>query len=141
MSIHLALPSESHLEQVLRIFGYLNIHKNMRFIFDCSYPRIISKIFKEYYWFGFYRFAKEDIPPTIPETRGHEVSISMFVDAGIAGDKSTRRSQMRFDIFMNKAPIQGYIKRQENFEASNFGAEFCATKTGVEMVEYLRYKL
>ena len=56
-------------------------------MFDSRYPRIISKLFKEYYWLGFYRYAKESIPPNIPETRCHEVSIYMFVDADISGDK------------------------------------------------------
>ena len=34
MSTHLALPRQGHLEQILHIFGYLKIHKKLRFLFD-----------------------------------------------------------------------------------------------------------
>ena len=44
-------------------------------------------------------------------------------------------------LFVNKAPIHWYSKKQSTVEASTFGAEFCAMKTAVEMVEALRYKL
>ena len=63
-------------------------------MFNYIYPRISSKLFKEYKWFDFYRDAKEDIPPNMPESRVHEVSISMFVDSDLAVDKFARRSQV-----------------------------------------------
>ena len=65
----------------------------------------------------------------------------MFVDAYLEGDKSTSSSQTGVLIFINKAPIHWYIKRQETFEVINFGAEFCTMKAGVEMVEALSNKL
>ena len=110
-------------------------------MFNCSYPIISSNIFKEYNWFDLYRDAKESIRPNMPESRGQKVSISMFVDDDIAGDKSTRRSQTGVLIFINKSPIHWYIKRQSTFESSTFGAEFCDMKSGVEMVEALQYNL
>ena len=75
------------------------------------------------------------------ESRGHKVSISMFVDADLAGNKSTRHSQTGILIFINKAPIHWYSKRQATVEASTLGAELCAMKSGLEMVEALSYKL
>ena len=42
---------------------------------------------------------------------------------------------------MNKAPIHWYSKQQPTVESSTFGAEFCAMKTAVEMIEGIRYKL
>ena len=115
LSTHLEIPLEVHLEQVLQIFGYLKIHKKMRLMFNCRYPKISSNLSKEYYWFGFYRYLKESILPNMPESRGHEVSISMFVDSDLEGDKSTRRSQTGELIFINKSPIHWYSKRQETF--------------------------
>ena len=38
-------------------------------------------------------------------------------------------------------PIHWYSKKQPTVEASTFGAEFCAMKVGVELIESLRYKL
>ena len=43
--------------------------------------------------------------------------------------------------FLNRAPIQWYIKQKSSVETSTFGAEFCAMKVAVEMTEALRYKL
>ena len=77
----------------------------------------------------------------MPESRGHKVSIYIFVDADLTGDKSTRRSQTGVFIFINKDNIYRYSKRQATFEVSTFGAEFCEMKSGVDMVEALRYKL
>ena len=38
-------------------------------------------------------------------------------------------------------PIHWYSKKQPTVEASTFGAEFCAMKVGVELIESLQYKL
>ena len=75
ISNQLALPQEGHLKRVLHIFGYLKIHKKIRLVFYCSYPRISYKFFNQYDWFNFFRDAKEAISPNTPEARGQEVSI------------------------------------------------------------------
>ena len=36
LSTQLALLCEGHLEEVFKIFGYLNIHKKMNLMFDCG---------------------------------------------------------------------------------------------------------
>ena len=74
-------------------------------MFDCRYPRISSKLFKEYNWFDLYRDAKEDTTPNTTESRVNEISISMFVDAYLAGYNYTRRIQTGVLIFINKSPI------------------------------------
>ena len=53
----------------------------------------------------------------------------------------TRRSHTGIIIFVNKAPVLYYSKRQNTVESSTFGSEFIAMKTAVEMIEGLRYKL
>ena len=77
----------------------------------------------------------------MPEARGLSVIMSCFVDANHAGNVVNRRSQTGILIFLNKAPIQWYSKRQASVEASTFGAEFCALRIAVEMIESFRYKL
>ena len=69
------------------------------------------------------------------------VSTHCFVDSDHAGDKVTRRSQTGILIFVNRAPILWYSKRQSTVETSTFGSEFIAMKTVVEQVESLQYKL
>ena len=44
-------------------------------------------------------------------------------------------------LFVNRAPIVWYSKRQNTVETSTFGTEFLAMKTAVEQIEALRYKL
>jgi len=141
LSKYLAMPREGHLEEVLHIIGYIKQHKKMRLMFDSGYPKVDEKWFKEYDWYEFYRDAKEAIPPNMPEARGHQVVVSCFVDANHAGDVKNRRSQTGILIFLNKAPIHWYSKKQATIESSTFGAEFCALRVGTDMIEALRYKL
>ena len=81
-------------------------------MFYCSYPIISPKFSNLYDWFDLYRDEKGYIIPNIPEARGHKVSISVFVDADLAWEKSTRRIQTGVLIFIIKDPIHWYIKRQ-----------------------------
>ena len=53
----------------------------------------------------------------------------------------TRRSQTGVLIYVNRAPILWYSKRQNTVETSTFGSEFVAARIAVKMVEGLRYKL
>ena len=77
----------------------------------------------------------------MPKARGHDVILTCFVDANHAGNQKDRRSQTGILIFINKAPIHWYSKRQNTVKTSTFGAEFCAMRCAVEMLEALRYKL
>jgi hypothetical protein len=44
-------------------------------------------------------------------------------------------------MFLNRAPITWFSKRQATVETSTFGSEFVAMRIAVEMIEGLRYKL
>jgi hypothetical protein len=44
-------------------------------------------------------------------------------------------------IFMQRAPILWYSKRQNPVETLTFGSEFVAMKTAADQVEALRYKI
>ena len=141
MSAHLALPRIGHLEQVLHIFGYLKSHPKRKLAFDTAHPKIDERRFHKYDWHDFYREAKEAIPGDMPEPLGNPVSTHCFVDADLAGNTVTRRSQTGILIFINKAPIIWHSKRQNTVEASTFGSEITAMKNAVELIEALRYKL
>ena len=141
MSSYSAMPRLGHLENVLHIFGYLKSHKKFRVCFDSSSPQFSPNKFKEYDWEEFYKDVTEDIPLDAPTPRGRYVDTTMFVDASHANDKKNRRSHTGILIFVNKAPIHWYSKKQPTVEVSTFGAEFCAMRIGVEMVKALRYKL
>ena len=65
----------------------------------------------------------------------------MPVDADHAGCRVTRRSHTGIIIFVNRAPILWYSKRQNTVESSTFGSEFLAMRQATDMIEGLRYKL
>ena len=44
-------------------------------------------------------------------------------------------------IFINRAPIVFFSKKQATVEVSTFGSEFIASRIAIEMIESLRYKL
>jgi hypothetical protein len=141
LSRYLAAPREGHLQQVFHIFGYLKSHDKSTLVFDDTEPDFASSHFKKCDWGEFYPNAQEAIPLNAPEPRGKEVTTSCFVDADHAGCRVTRRSHTGIIIFVNRAPIIWYSKRQNTVETSTFGSEFVAMRIAVELVEGLRYKL
>ena len=146
LSSYQASPREGHLEQIHHIFAYLKNKPKLTLYFDPDIPNIdpswssgdTPETFKETY-----RDAKEELPPDhmLPQPRGRPVSTTAFVDASHAANKVTRRSHTGFVIFVNKAPVIWYSKRQNTVESSTFSSEFIAMKVCIEHVTALRYKL
>jgi hypothetical protein len=69
------------------------------------------------------------------------VQITCFCDSDHAGDLLTRRSRTGVLIFVNRAPVQWYSKKQSGVETRSFGSEFMALKVATDLVQGLRYKL
>lgn len=88
-----------------------------------------------------YRDAEEQIPKDMPKPRGATVTTTAFVDASHAANKITRHSHTGFIIFVNRAPIFWYSKRQNTVETSTFSSEFIVMKVCVEQITALRFKL
>ena len=64
------------------------------------------------------------IPPNMPKPRGNSVSSHFFGYANHTGNKVTHCSQTGLLIFVNKAPIVAFSKRQNTLETSTFGSKF-----------------
>ena len=149
LSTYLSSPRIGHLHQALHVFKYLKDHKRLRCVFDPSYVDINDDHlpveeragFKAKYMKEIYTDAVEEIPLNAPKPRGKAVQITCFVDADHAGDQVTRRSRTGILIFVNKAPIMFFSKRQNTVETSTFGSEFVAMKQAIEMIKGLKYKL
>ena len=88
-----------------------------------------------------YPDAEEQVPHNMPEPRGEEVDVNVFVDADHAGNRVTRRSHTGIIIMINMAPIIWYSKKQNTIETSTFGSEITALRIATELVESIRYKL
>ena len=141
LSRYLANPREGHLEEVFHVFAYLKAYGRSMVVFDDTYPQTDESRFTQSDWGSYYPDAAEAIPPNAPEPRGNHVDMTCYVDADHAGCRVTRRSHTGILIFLQKAPIIWYSKRQNTVEASTFGSEFIAMKTAIEQVEAMRYKL
>ena len=100
------MPREGHMQQVLHIFAYLKIHHNARLVFDQSYPDINNDAFDGAV------YMKEPISGNAPKPLGSEFIICAFVDTSFAGCKLTRRSRTGFIVFLNRAPIIYFSKKQ-----------------------------
>jgi hypothetical protein len=92
-------------------------------------------------WNDFYPDVKEELPPMMPEPLGKSVQTICFVDADHAGDRISCRSRTGYRMFVNRALVDWYSKKQNTVETSVFGSEFCALKTATEKIIALRYKL
>ena len=141
MSAYNAQPRIGHLEQLFHIFAYLKSHSKSTIVFDDNLPEVDESRFVLCDWQDFYGDIKEAVPPNAPEARGNSVTMSCFVDADHAGNRLTRRSHTGILVFLNRALITWYSRRQNTVETSTFGSEFIAMRTAVEQLEGLRYKL
>ena len=144
LSSYQASPRRGHLEQLVHIFSFLKKNPKLTLYFDPALPQLdpnmfngnTSEDFRE-----FYRDANEEVPSNAPTPLGRTVSITAFVDASHAANKVTRRSHTGYILFVNRAPIIWYSKRQNTVETSTFSSEFIAMKTCIEHINGLRYKL
>ena len=144
LSSYQASPRRGHMEQLIHIFAFLKKKPKLTLYFDPQEPIIDTTRFNGSTRGEFqdiYRGAEEQVPDRMPEPRGRAVTMTAFVDASHAQDKKTRRSHTGFVIFINRAPIMWYSKRQTTVETSTFSSEFIALKTCMESIVGLRTKL
>ena len=143
LSAYQASPREGHMKAILQIFAYINNNPKLTIYFDPRLPNIDYSTFKTNAddFKEYYRDAKDEDPPRMPEPRGMSVCITAFCDASHGANKVNRRSHSGFIIFVNRAPIIWYSKRQNTVETSAFSSELIAMKICMENIEALRYKL
>ncbi len=141
LSSYSVQPRIGHLEQAFHVFAYLKSHQRSTMVFDDTRVTLSDSRFHHCKWDDFYPGAVEAIAPNALPPRGNAVQMNAFVDTDHAGDRITRRSHTGIIIFLNKAPIVWFSKRQNTVETSTFGSEFVAMKICTEMIEGLRYKL
>ena len=69
------------------------------------------------------------------------MQITCFVNSDHGSDQVTRRSRTGILIYINKAPIVWYSKRQNTVETSTYGSELVSMLLAVDMIKALKYKL
>ena len=146
LSSYNAFPRTGHLLQALHIIKYLDIHCENELTFDPEEYILTATEYedaerKQKAMLQLYKDAAEDIPSNAPEPLGKAVQMNCFVDSDHAGDRLTRRSHTGILIYLNKAPIIWFSKKQSTVESSTFGSEFVALRIAAEQIISLRYKL
>jgi len=143
LSQYQANPREGHLDQVLHIFAFLKKHPKLTLYMSPELPRIDYGDFqtKKEDFAEIYRDAEEPLPHRMPVPRGRSITMTAFVDASHAANTVTRRSHSGYVVFLNRAPVVWYSKRQNTVETSTFSSEFIALKVCLEAIEHLRFKL
>ena len=76
----------------------------------------------------------------MPDPRGKDIDLRMYVDSDHDGNKSKCRSSTGFLIYTNMALIQWLSKNQPTIRTSVFGTEFVAMKHRTETIRGLLYK-
>ncbi len=140
LSSHMALLHQEHFEAALHVMLYLSLNHNSSLCMDPTYPATDSTQFPICDWSEFYGEVEEPIPPNAPKAIGKVVDLHMFVNSDHAGDQRTCRSHNGLLIYLNTVLVSWYSKRQSTIDTCTFGAEFGATKTGVEAIRGICYK-
>ena len=146
LSTYQASPREGHLEQIYHIFAFLKKNPKLTLYFDPQEPMIEPSWFTgddRDVFLDQYRDAREQLPDErlCPEPLGVSVTTTAYVDSSHAANKVTRRSHTGFLLFLNRAPIIWFSKRQNTVEASTFSSEFIAMRVCIEHITALRFKL
>lgn len=141
MSSFLMAPCEGHLEQVFHMFAYLKRYNRSTLCLDDTCPYFNESRFQKCDWKEYYPGAKEAEIPNAPAICGKSMTMSVFVDADHAGCQVMRRSHSGILLFLNRALILWFSKRQNTVETLTFGSEFVAMQIAAEMIEGMRYKL
>jgi hypothetical protein len=104
-------------------------------------PSLDETMFKECDWKEYYPSATEVIPDNMPEPRGRSLLTTCFVAADHAECCLTRCFHSGVLIFVNRAPIIWFCKRQATVESSTCGSESVAMQVAFNLIEALQYKL
>ena len=120
------------MEAAYHIIAYLKKDYKRTLAFDPRTPVIDQARFEKCDWTDFYRKAKEPILERSPTPRGNIASIHFLVEASHADIQSNRISQTGILIYLNRAQIIWFSKRQNSVETSTSGSEFVALRIDVE---------
>jgi len=142
LSSFVTMPREGHFNQVIHIFAYLKSHSNTKLVLDPSYPEIKDEMSEKDKDRSSYYGDEIDLPPSnAPKAKPKEFVIRACVDASHACCKLTRWSRTGFVVYLNKAQVYSFTKKQGSSEINTFRSEFVAMRQCCNYIRGLRYKL
>jgi Reverse transcriptase (RNA-dependent DNA polymerase) len=139
LAAYTTAPKIGHFNAMLHVFAFLLHHPRCRLVMDDDRGPVDEG--PEQDWKEFYPDASEQLPSNAPKPRGNSVQMICYCDSDHAGDLMTRRSRTGVLIFLNRAPILWYSKKQSGIETITFGSEFMGLKVATDLIKGLRYKV
>lgn len=136
-------PRSGHMDELQRVFGYLQKYPKGMIAIDIADPPIRKDIVYTtgQHWIEFYPDAEEDIPADMLEPAGMEARLTVYVDADHARNQVTRRSVTGIMMLLNNTPLVWISKRQKTVETSTYGSELVAARIAIDLIVEMRYKL
>jgi hypothetical protein len=143
MSQYSMAPRRGHMEELQRVFGYLQKYTGGSIPIDIEDPPIRKETVYTtgQQWIEFYPDASEDIPNDMLEPKGMEARLTVYVDADHARNKVSRRSVTGIIMLLNNTPLVWISKRQKTVETSTYGSELVAARIAIDLIIEMRYKL
>jgi Reverse transcriptase (RNA-dependent DNA polymerase) len=132
LAAYTTAPRVGHFNAMLHVFAFLLHHPRCKLVMDDDRGPVDPEPDQD--WKEFYPDAVEQIPPNAPKPRGRSVNMVCYCDSDHAGDMATRRSRTGVLIFVNKAPVLWYSKKQSGIETSTFGSEFMGLKVATDLI-------
>ena len=130
---------EGHWKSLLRVFEYLNkvpflgipiTAHTLQWIHPDGVLETVQNNIAQLK--TYYPDVQDEWDSNWPAPKGKPVTVTIFVDADHASNRSDRRSITGIIILINKMPYKWFSKRQTSVEASTFGAEYSAARVAVE---------
>ena len=81
MSSFVAIPREGHLQQLLNLLAYINIHHNAQLLMEPSHPEIGEEDFKKHDWSDLYGDDPDPVPSNEQMPLGSVFMMRAYVDA------------------------------------------------------------
>jgi len=143
---HSASPRQGHLKRLLRVYGYIAKHPDLKLVMDSNPIKVDCPSFNwdEDHLLEYPKCTEQEDAmdeKLFPKPDGTKIKVVYFTDADHGHDKQSGRSVTGFIGFLGSAPVEWYSKRQSTVSTSTYASEFAALRTTVEAAEAMMYYL
>jgi hypothetical protein len=139
LSRYTHIAREGHFSDLIRVFEYLRKFPSLGLkivkdrIIRTHYDEAEKKTLQYLNLIrSYYPDAQDQVDKDWPSPKGEPIRVTIYLDSDHAGNRTDRRSITGLIVFLNKMPYRWFSKRQTCVEASTFGAEFSAVRSGIE---------
>ena len=137
-----AAPRQGHLDQLKRVYGYVQKFSSAYIRVRTEMPDYSNIEHMKYDWaYTVYGDVKEAIPSDVPKPLGKPVMTTTYVDANLYHDLTTGRAATGILHLINGTPIDWFSKRQATVETATYGSEFVAARIATDQIIDLRLTL